>query len=49
MTQKKQNQKKGTHLKTLLFLDINKIQIVQNIAHLSTKGRFNQSLLFLIY
>jgi hypothetical protein len=40
---------KGAHLKTLLFLDIYRIQILQNITQLSSKGRFNQSSLFLIH
>jgi len=40
---------KGLHLKTLLFSDIYRIQIVQNITQLSSKGRFNQPLLFLIH
>jgi hypothetical protein len=30
--------KKGSHLKTLLFSNIYKIQIVQNITQLSSKG-----------
>jgi hypothetical protein len=34
-------ERKGLHLKTLLFLNIYNIQIVQNIAQLSSKGRFN--------
>jgi len=36
-----QKENKGLHLKTLLFLGIYKIQIVQNIARLSSKGGFN--------
>jgi len=47
-TKKKQKQKKGLHLRTLLFLDIYRIQILQNIAQLSSKGGFNQSSFFLI-
>jgi hypothetical protein len=38
MTKKR---KKGLHLKILLVLNIYKIQIVQNIAQLSSKGRLN--------
>jgi len=38
--------KKGLHLKTLLFSDIYKIQ---NISQLSSKGRFTQPPLFLIH
>jgi hypothetical protein len=37
MTQKN----KGLHLKTLLFKNIYKIQIVQKNMQLSSKGRFN--------
>jgi len=33
----------------LLFSDIYKIQIVQKIVRLSSKGRFNQPSLFLIH
>jgi hypothetical protein len=46
--------KRGLHLKTLLFSCIyiyiytHRTQILQNIAQLSSKGRFNQSPLFLI-
>jgi hypothetical protein len=36
-------------MKTLLFLDKYRIQIVQNIAQVSSKGRFNQPSLFLIH
>ncbi len=39
--------KTGLHLKTLLFLNIYRIQIVQNTTQLSSKGRFNQPPLFL--
>jgi hypothetical protein len=46
MTPKKKN-KKSLHLKFLLFSDIYRIQIVQNIAQLSSKGRFDLSPLFL--
>ncbi len=42
-------EKKGLHLKTLLFSYMYRIQIVQNIAQLSSKGRFNQPLMFLIH
>jgi hypothetical protein len=35
---KTKKQKKGLHLRTLLFLDIYRIQILQNIAQLSSKG-----------
>ncbi len=45
----KKTKKKGLHLKTLLFSDIHRIQIVQNIAQLSSKGRFNLSSMFLIH
>jgi len=45
---KTKKQKKGLHLRTLLFLDIYRIQILQNIAQLSSKGGFNQSSFFLI-
>ncbi len=34
------NQKKGLYLNFLLFSDIYKIQIVQNIVQLPSKGRF---------
>jgi len=37
----KKKKKKGLHLKTLLFQYIYIIQIVQNIAQLSSKGRFD--------
>jgi hypothetical protein len=36
----KWGKKKGLHLKFLLFSDIYTIQIVQNIAQLSSKERF---------
>jgi hypothetical protein len=39
MTKKKK--KKGLHLKTLLFSDIYRIQIVYKTDWLSSKGRFN--------
>jgi hypothetical protein len=41
--------KKGLHMKTLLFSDIYRIQIIQKITQLLSKGRFNQSPLFLIH
>jgi hypothetical protein len=41
--------KKKLHLNFLLFLDIYRIEIVQNTAQLSSKGRFNQPILFLIH
>jgi len=42
--------KKGVlHLKNLLFSNIYRIQIVQNIVQLSSKGGFNQPPLFLIH
>jgi hypothetical protein len=40
---------KGLYLKTLLFSDIYKIQIVQNTTQLSSKGRFYQTPMFLIH
>jgi hypothetical protein len=40
---------KDLHLKTLLFLNIYKIQIVQNADQLLSKGRFNQPPFFLIH
>jgi hypothetical protein len=40
---------KGLHLKNLLFLDIYRIQIVQNTTQLSSKGIFIQPPLFLIH
>jgi hypothetical protein len=36
-------------MKTLLFSDIYRIQIVQNTTQLSLKGRFNQPTLLLIH
>jgi hypothetical protein len=51
MTQKK----RGLHLKSLLFsciyiyIHTHRTQILQNIAQLSSKGRFNQPPLFLIH
>jgi uncharacterized membrane protein len=48
MTKKKQKQK-CLHLKTLLFSDLYRIQIVQKTTQLSSKGRFNQPPLFLIH
>jgi hypothetical protein len=48
VTMKRQKRNEGLHLKTLLFLDLYRIQIVQNIAQLSSKGRFNQPPLFLL-
>jgi hypothetical protein len=41
--------KKKIHLKKNLFSYIYKIQIVQNIAQLSSKGSFNHPPLFLIH
>jgi hypothetical protein len=41
MTMKWPKKREGLHLKTSLFLDMHKIQSVQKIAELSSKGRFN--------
>jgi hypothetical protein len=52
MLQRTTNDNEMTKIKKvyiLLFSDIYKIQIVQKIARLSSKGRFNQPSLFLIH
>jgi hypothetical protein len=40
---------KGLHLKTLLFSDLYRVQIVQKTTQLSSKGTFNHPPLFLIH
>jgi len=49
VTMKWPKRNKDLYLKTLLVLDIYRIQILQNIVQLSSNGRFNESPLFLIH